>query len=161
MKLYELTGQLIGLQKLADADEEVDITDTMAALEGEFSLKAEGLAKVMAVIDGDSETIDTEIERLKQMKSAKEARKEKLKEYLRMNMEAGGIKKISCPLFTITLVEGREIAVVEDDSALPDEYVDVKTEIKPNKTAIAAALKEGIDVPGAHLERGKSSIRIK
>lgn len=161
MKLYELAGQLKGLQELADADSDVDISDTLQALEGEFSLKADGIAKVLALIDGESEVVDTEIERLKQINAAKAARKEKLKDYLRMNMEASGIKKISCPLFTITLVEGREIAVVDNESELPDEYVDVKTQIAPNKNAIATALKNGIEVKGAHLERAKSSIRIK
>ena len=161
MKLYELTDQLKGLQQLADTDESIDITDTLQALEGEFSLKADGIAKVLAIIDGDTETVDAEIERLKQLKSAKVARKEKLKDYLRMNMEAADIKKIQCPLFTITLVEGREIATVTDESKLPDEYVTVKTDISPNKNAIAQALKDGIEVPGAHLERAKSSIRIK
>lgn len=161
MKLYELTGQMKGLQALADTDESIDIKDTLEALEGEFNLKADSIAKIIAVIDGDSDTIDVEIERLKQLKAAKNYRKESLKDYLRMNMEATGIKKISCPLFTITLVEGREIAVIDDADNLPDEYVEVKTDIVPNKAAIAAALKDGVAVNGAHLERGKSSIRIK
>lgn len=161
MKLYELTGQLKGLQLLADTDESIDIADTLQALEGEFSVKADGIAKILAVIDGDTDCIDAEIDRLKQMKSAKVSRKERLKDYLRTNMEAAGIKKISCPLFTITLVDGREIAIIDDEAQLPDEYVEVKTAIAPDKNAIAAALKSGITINGAHLERAISSIRIK
>lgn len=161
MKLYELTGQLKGLHELADTDSEIDIADTLQALEGEFNLKADGIAKIVAIIDGDAEVVDAEIERLKQLKAAKVARKEKLKDYLRMNMEAANIKNITCPLFTITLVEGREIAVISDESKLPDDYVNVKTSVDPDKNAIAAALKEGIEIPGAYLDRAKSSIRIK
>ena len=76
-------------------------------------------------------------------------------------MEKLEIKKISCPLFSITHVDGQDIVVIDDESAIPDEYVKVKTEISPDKNAIKKALKEGAEVSGCRLARGKSSIRIK
>nr|WP_234599981.1 siphovirus Gp157 family protein [Pseudomonas aeruginosa] len=51
--------------------------------------------------------------------------------------------------------------MIDDEKKLPDELVKVKVETSPDKNAIARALKDGKDVPGAHLERAKSSIRIK
>jgi hypothetical protein len=76
-------------------------------------------------------------------------------------MEACEIKKITCPLFSITLVDGRDSVAISDESLIPDEFVNVKTVISPDKNAIAKALKEGIEVSGASLQKGKSSIRIK
>ncbi|NPW74976.1 siphovirus Gp157 family protein, partial [Pseudomonas aeruginosa] len=123
--------------------------------------KGKALATVVLNMDTDVEALDREIERLNDRKRAIKARQDSMKEYLRENMEAAGIKKISCPLFSITCVEGREIAVIDDEKLIPDDFTEVKTEIKPKKVDIARALKEGKKVPGAHLERAKSSIRIK
>ena len=79
-----------------------------------------------------------------------------------MNMETNGIKKISCPLFTITNVIGREVVVVDDVDEIPDDYMELPpVTAKADKKAIMTALKAGEEVPGVHIERNKSSIRIK
>ncbi|KWR82518.1 siphovirus Gp157 family protein [Pseudomonas sp. PI1] len=163
-QLYVLTEQFRELQALAvnaDEDMAVAVRDTMQAIEGEFEEKGKALAVIVLNMDTDVEALDKEIERLTERKRAIKNRQESLKDYLRENMEAAGIKKISCPLFSITCAEGREIAVVDDESLLPDEFMRVKTDVAPDKAEIAKALKAGTEVPGAHLERTKSSIRIK
>lgn len=162
--LYELSGKYLELQKLSDTDD-VDmaqaIADTMEGIGGEIEAKAEAIVTVALNMGADVDAIDTEIARLQARKKAITNRQNSLKEYLRENMEATGITKISCPLFTITCAQGREVAHIDDEKQIPDEYMRVKTDIAPDKNAIAAALKEGKEVPGAHLERSKSSIRIK
>lgn len=162
--LYEITGQFKELQTLAEtADEDlaVAIRDTMGAIEGEFNDKALAVSRLILNLDSDVGALDAEIDRLQERKRMIQNRQKQIREYLRENMDAAGIKKISCPLFTITLVQGREVAVIEDDSLLPDDLVRVKTEVSPDKNAIAARLKAGEEVPGARLERGQSSVRIK
>ena len=109
----------------------------------------------------DVSAIDAEIERLQERRRLVTNRQGQIKDYLRENMQAAEITKISCPLFTITLAKGRETVVVDDESALPDDLVTVKTDVKPDKAAIAAKLKAGDEVPGARLERSQSTIRIK
>jgi hypothetical protein len=76
-------------------------------------------------------------------------------------MEAADIQKVSCPLFTITLAKGRDVAIIDDEEKLPDDLMRVKTSLEPDKVAILEALKNGKEVPGAHIEKSKSSIRIK
>lgn len=98
-------------------------------------------------------------------------------------MEAADIKSIKRPLFTITLALAPERVIVDNEQAVPDEFVSVNTVIAPDKKSIAARLKEirdhntavrkrmdaGEDAEHellpepswAHLERGESSIRIK
>ncbi len=158
--LHELTGQFL---ELANNDElpPDSIRDTLEAMEGDIQSKALSLADWALDMDGNIEKIDLAIERLQSKKKAIEARRQSLIEYLRNNMEATGINKIQCPLFSITLVSGRDSVSISDQSAIPDEYMRVKTEVSPDKTAIAKALKEGVDIPGASLQRGQSSIRIK
>lgn len=159
--LYQLTGEIKELRALGDIEGELVVKDTIDAIAGEFEVKAQSIVHVSLNLNADVSAIDAEIERLQERKRLLKKRDESLKDYLRENMEASGIKKISCPLFTITCVDGREIVVVEDESALPDDMVNVKTEISPDKKKILDALKAGQEVAGTRLERSKSSIRIK
>lgn len=159
--LYQLTGALLDLQQNTDTDCQVAVRDTLDAIEGEFNQKAVAVSHIILNLDSDSEAIDAEIKRLTERKRAIENRRDDVREYLRSNMEAAGITKISCPLFSITLAQGREVVVIDDEDSLPDELVNVTTKVAPDKAAIAAAIKAGQEVPGARLERSKSSIRIK
>lgn len=163
-QLYKLTEQYRELAALSEGADEglaVAVRDTMQAIGGEFEDKGKALATVVLNMDSDVDALDAEIKRLTERKKAIQNRQESMKEYLRENMEAAGIKKISCSLFSISCVDGRQIAVIDDEARIPDDYMRVKTECAPDKAAIAAALKDGIDVPGTHLERARSSIRIK
>lgn len=162
MKLYELTGQLIELNAMADDPEMAEaVTDTLEGLNMELSDKAEKIMYVITNRDGDIEALDKEIARLTARKKQLNNFQSSLKNYLQYNMEASGMKKIECPLFTITLAAGRDVAIIDDADALPDDYVKVETTVKPVKADILKALKAGETVPGAHIEKSQSSIRIK
>lgn len=153
--------ELAALAENADEDMAVAVRDTMEGIEGEFQEKGKALAMVTLNMDGDLEAIQSQIDRLTERKRVVANRKESLKEYLRTNMEAAGITKITHPLFTITLGKGRPVVVVDDEKAVPDDYMNIKVTSAPDKAMIAKAIKEGIEVPGAHSEIGKSSISIK
>lgn len=162
--LYTITEQfkeLAALAENADEDLAVALRDTMEGIEGEFQEKGKAIAMVALNIDGDLEAIQSQIDRLTERKRIITNRKDSLKEYLRTNMEASGITKITHPLFTITCGKGKPIVVIDDEKAIPDDYVNVKVTSAPDKAAIAKAIKDGIEVPGAHTETGKSSISIK
>ena len=158
--LHELTGQLLEIANNDDLPPDA-IRDTLEAMQGSIQEKALSLANWALDMEGDIGKIDAEIERLKSRKIAIANRRESLNEYLRTNMLATGITKIQCPLFTITIVEGRESVAISDESQIPDEFMRVKTDISPDKSAIAKAIKGGIYIPGASLQRGQPSIRIK
>lgn len=153
--------ELSVLAETADEDLAVAIHDTMGAIQAEFEDKGKAIAMITLNIDGDLEAIQSQIDRLTERKRIINNRRESLKEYLRQNMEASGISKISHPLFTITLGKGRPVVVIDNEKAIPDDYVNTKVTSAPDKAMIAKAIKEGVDVPGAHSEIGKSSISIK
>ncbi len=159
--LRELTADLAAINELA-RDPEIPmeaIADTIEGLEGMFNEKAIRIVHVIANNDSDIAEIDAEIARLTARKKVMATARERLKEYLRFNMEASDIKKIESPLFNITLVAGRQSVQVDDVDALPDDYKRIKVE--PDKTLIGKALKDGYNVPGAQLVTGQSSVRIK
>ncbi|WP_332847584.1 siphovirus Gp157 family protein [Pseudomonas lactucae] len=162
--LYTIAEQfkeLAALAETADEDLAVALRDTMEGIEGEFQEKGKAIAMITLNIDGDLEAIQSQIDRLTERKRIITNRKEGLKEYLRTNMDAAGITKITHPLFTITCGKGKPIVVIDDEKAIPDDFVNVKVISAPDKAAIAKALKGGQEVPGAHSEIGKSSISIK
>ena len=163
-KLHEIAAEYREVAALADSDDEgmaQAVLDTLEAVGGEFEQKAQTLVRITLNRDSDIAALEAEIKRLEDRKRVIVSQQQSFKDYLRRNMEATGITKISCPLFSITLAKGRESVVVDDENSIPDDLMRVKTEIAPDKTAIAAKLKAGEEVPGARLERGQSSIRIK
>lgn len=185
-QLYALTGKLAELQGMADSDDESlkeALQHAMDEIQGEFEVKADNIVMLRRNIESDVTAIDTEIERLTELKRIKSNCVAQISDYLRRNMEAANLKSIKRPLFTITLALGKEKVIVDNEDAVPDELTAVKTSIAPDKNAIAAKLKEirehndavrkrieaGEDAEHellpepawAHLERGESSIRIK
>lgn len=161
--LYEIKNNLLELSSI-DADSEdmkEAIKNTLEAVEGEFNEKAVSVVHYIKNLDSDAEAIDTEIKRLSARKKAISAKQEAIKDYLRFNMDATGIKKIECPLFTISSVAGREIVSIDEEALIPDEFIEIKSVIQPRKADILKALKAGNEVPGASITRSQNTIRIK
>lgn len=160
MKLYELTDQYKQLQNLEDVPPEA-IADTLESIEGEVEEKAQAIVSVWTGMESDITAIDNEIARLTARKKAIKAQDESLRNYLKHNMEAMGIKNIKCPLFAITLARGKEVVQVDDEDALPDEYVEVVVTTRPKKRELLADLKAKKEIPGARLVRSDDYLRIK
>lgn len=162
-QLYKISDDYNGLMKLVDSGELTPdlIADTLEGVEGMFEEKANAIVTIANDYQLNIDMVDTEISRLTEMKKAMQGQQASLKEYLRINMERTGISKIECPLFKITLRKGVAVAQVNDESALPDDYVNVKTVVTPDKRKILADLKAGKEIAGAEMTIGKTSILIK
>jgi len=162
-RLYALTGQYLQLQELAESGEMTaeDLSDTFEAIEGEYQDKAVAVLQVAQNFDATMTALDNEIKRLQALKASAKGHQERLREYLRTNMEASGISKIECPLFKITLAKGRDVVEVVDADLIPNDYVNVKVTESPDKAAILKALKDGVEVPGCVMVKSKTSLRVK
>ena len=146
-------------KKLQDEDLDPEqLTDMLECIEGAFEDKAKN---IMAVINNfNTLEIDEEIKRLQQRKKYIVNKKDSLKEYLRYNMEATGINKIEHPLFSVTLSKPSQKVQVTNVDLIPDEFITVKTEIKPDLAKIKKELKNS-SVPGAELIDGQGRLLIK
>jgi len=158
MKLHEMSNDYVGLLE-SDLDEE-QLKDCLESIEGAIEDKASNIVKVVSCLNSDVSIIENEIARLQARKKAITNNQERLKEYLRYNMEKTGITKINHPLFNITLGKASKKVSILDINLLPDDFIDIKTEIKPNLNKIKAALKDG-DVSGAAMIDGLSRLLIK
>ena len=159
MKLHEMSKDYIGFLE-SDLQGE-QLTDCLDSIEDSFDDKANNIVKLVSSLSVDVDGIDKELKRLQAMKKTITNNQDRLKEYLRYNMEVTGISKIKHSLFSITLGKPTVTAEIIDIDFLPDSFVSTDVVIKADKKAILKALKDGEDVPGAVLSTGKSRLLIK
>lgn len=138
-----------------------DLAECLDSIEDAIDEKAGNIVKLVSTLNSDVEGIDKEIKRLQGMKKSITNNQDRLKEYLRYNMELTGINKIKHSLFSITLGKPTVTAEIVDIDFLPDNYVSTDIVMKADKKAILKALKDGEDIPGAVLSTGKSRLLIK
>jgi hypothetical protein len=157
--LYQLTHQLRELERLADEGEvpaEV-LADTVEGLTGEIEIKAQNIAQFVGNLESSTAAIDQAIAEMKSRRDRIQRHADWLRGYLFTQMQASGISKISCPYFTLSIKKNPPKVVITDPGKVPCElYVyPPAPEPYPDKKAIAAKLKAGDAVDGAHLEQGE------
>lgn len=165
MTLYELTGELLELLRMAE-DPEVDeqmLADTMEGIELEIEDKADAYAKVMQELESDADKLKGEIERLQTRKRTIDNNIVRIKKSLKESMEATGKTKFKTDLFSFNIAKngGKAPLLIDVDvDELPDDMC--RLERKPDTEAIREYVeKNGGKVSFAHLcERG-TSLRIK
>lgn len=156
ISLYHMTAEYQrALAELTDADlpDEV-VADTLEALEGELIQKGQAVAAFALNLSAEIDAIKAVEKRISDRRKALEKRADNLREYLRSNMEKAGISEIKAidGSFTAKLAKGRPSVVIDDESLIPDDSEFVRWKREVSKTAIADAIKNGQDVPGAHVE---------
>jgi len=162
MKLYELTDQYnTFLERIDDFDEET-FKDTLEGLQGDISVKAENMAKMVKCIEADITAFKIEADRLTARKTTLENRKNSIKKYLQDQLTLVNMKKVKAGLFTVSIQKNPAHAKIVDEDLFK---VDVKEYLKYpaptiDKTRLLKDLKAGLDVKGAYLEQTES-IRIR
>jgi hypothetical protein len=156
LTLLVLTDQLaIAQQQLAESDfDEATIRDTLEGLEGEVAQKMEGCLAIARNLEATADQIRAAEAHMVGRRKALESRAEWLKGYVKANMERSGITKIECPWFRASIVKNPSAVVIDSLGEIPPGYINYPPppEPRPDKAQIAADLKAGIDVPGAHLQ---------
>ena len=156
LSLYQMAEPIRQLMK----DEEIPLDhkiDTIELLSDDFKEKAQKVAAYIREVEAEATAYDDEVKRLTERKRLLNASADRLKDYLRVNMEKTGISKID-GLFKITL--GKPSQVVEvNEATLPQQYF--KVSVAPDKTELAKLLKQGATIQGASLVDGKSKLIIK
>lgn len=162
--LYEITQDYLQILSMME-DPELDpqtLADTMEAVEGELEIKAENYAKVIRNLEGDIAAIKVELDRLSAKKKTLENNIKTMKSALQMAMEATGKTKFKTELFSFNIQKNAPTVVIDasDPNNIPPDFLKFK-DPEVDKTAIKAAIQNGMDLTGvAHLEQSES-LRIK
>lgn len=163
LSLYHMTQEYLGaFHQLADSDfDEATIDDTLEGMEGEIMAKSVNVAAFALNLEAESEAMKAAEDRIKTRRMMLSRRASVLRAYLLENMQRAGITEIAAndKSFRVRVIAGRESVVIDDEAALPADYLRTKTVTEPNKALIAQAIKDGYEVIGAHVER-KPSLKI-
>jgi chromosome segregation ATPase len=157
--LYELTGQRLAIKEKLEAAgyDETTIQDSLEGESTEITKKIEDYGYVIKNLRAPVVAIDEEIKRLQERKKQMEKEADRVEFWLFENMVKAGISKVECPLFTIALQKNPPSVHVADEASIPAEYwrVPPPPEKVIDKKAIAAAIKDGNEVPGAWLQQSQ------
>lgn len=163
--LFELAGEYRqAAVALADMDlDEQTIKDTLEGLSGDLEKKATNVAYFIRNLDATASQIKMAEEQMANRRKAMENRAERIREYLKANMEIAGINEISCPHFKLVIRKNPPSVVIDAESQIPANYFSQPETPPPqvNKNYIAIAIKAGRVVPGVHLDTTKTRLEIK
>lgn len=164
--LYELDGKIRAA--LDNATITVD-PETGEIIEGSFSeleelaeereTKWECIGVYIKNLNAEADAIKAEIENLKKRLDSKTKAVDRLKGYLSESLQNAEQMKFETARVSYYFRKSKE-TVITDETAIPQEFMKVKTESKPDKTAIKKAIEAGTEIPGAEIV-AKMSLQIK
>lgn len=156
--LYELAAEFRQTaDQLADLDlpHEV-VADTLESISLPLEQKCISVACFVRNLEATAEQIKMAEEAMAKRRKAIQARADHVRKYLMDNMERCGLPKIESPYFNLTIRDNPESVAIEQPELIPLEYMcEIPATYQPDKSLIKQAIKDGHDVPGARLVRGK------
>lgn len=152
--LYEIDQQIMLCVDM-DTGEIVDM-DKLSELQIERETKLENIALWIKNLKAEEAALKAEKDAFAEREKQTKAKREKLSEWL---TEALNGEKMSTNKVAISFRKSESVKITDID-AIPMNYIVEKITESPDKTAIKAALKNGLDVPGCELEL-KNNIQIK
>lgn len=158
MTLYELKNEVLELYYLLQEGEiEEDVfKDTLEGVEGDIDYKIDSYCKVIKQLEGESEMLKKESDRLKTRKETIDKNITRMKNTIQDVLNATGKQKVKTELFNVSLRKTPPKLIVTGE--VPQEFL-IPQEPKVDNASIKEMLKtQTLDF--AHLEQGQSlSIR--
>ena len=167
MTLYDIDAQIAALEDAAEDDmlidaetgELISVSQALDALRMEREEKLENVACWVKNLCAEADAIREEENRLVKRRKAAETKAANLKSWLlaAMTREDGTTDKLKTGRVSISVKRNPPSTVV-DDELLPSTYKVAKITYQANKELIKRELLAGGEVPGAHLEYGRSVV---
>ena len=167
MTLYDIDAQIAALDGAAEDDMLIDaetgellsVAQALDALRMEREEKLENVACWVKNLCAEADAIREEENRLVKRRKAAETKAANLKSWLlaAMTREDGTTDKLKTGRVSISVKRNPPSTVV-DDELLPSTYKVAKITYQANKELIKRELLAGGEVPGAHLEYGRSVV---
>ena len=159
MNLFEIASEYrADAAKLQDLElDDATFNDTLEAISGDLEAKAMNTAFVAKNLEATAEQIKEHAKQMIERAKAMENRASRIRKYLLDGLELAGRDKIDTPYFKIKVALNPPSVVIADESLVPANYKTdpLPPQPVPDKKLIAQALKDGFDIPGCSLVRGK------
>ena len=167
MTLYDIDAQIAALDGAAEDDmlideetgELISVSQALDALRMEREAKLENVACWIKNLCAEADAIREEENRLIKRRKAAETKSANLKSWLlaAMTREDGTTDKLKTGRVMVSVKRNPPSTVV-DEALLPSTYKVAKITYQANKELIKRELLAGGEVPGAHLEYGRSVV---
>jgi len=160
--LYNIEKEYLEIaNQLEDGELSPELETALAINERELQGKAVAYAYVIKESEDTVSVIDAEIKRLQGLKKTEQNKAKRLKETISNAMELYGITEIKTETLKLNFRRSEGVICTDSYVGIPMELSTVVPEvIKPNLTAIKAAIKEGRSVTGFEIEE-RYSLQIK
>ncbi len=160
MKLYEYDEIIDTLYKAEQSENGIDEETGMVfdltlldQLEMERDKKIEMALLYYQELTNKAEKLKDYAERTKARQKATENNAESIKRWVAFYLKDQGKNKFETVKVRASfIITERDKTVVTDKKLLPDEFKNYRQTWTENAKAIKEAIKNGVDVPGAHLE---------
>lgn len=164
--LISISNELLAMQtKIIEQGGELLEGDleSLKKWEAAIEIKAENICHVLLKMEHEATYYEDLAKAARARAETLSKTDKRLRAYLISAMQATGTKQIkqNGGLFTISLVDGRANAKIDDQNQLPHDMVDIVEVVKPKTTEIKKALEAGKEVPGASLEYGAPYLMIR
>ena len=133
-----------------EVTEQIDFT-VIDQLNENRDKKLEGIGCYIKNLTAEIDAIKSEISTLSKRVSNKKRKIEHLKKYVTESLNLAGQNKFETAKVAYSFRKSKSVNVIDLDK-IPDEYVRLKTEKSPDKTAIKKAIISGETIPGASIE---------
>lgn len=155
--LHELSSAYQAVLNNEDLDPEV-MVDTLDSIKEPLKDKADNIAWVIEELTSNAEILKDKAKSFKEEAAHEENKAKWLKQYLTDCLDNAEIKKLQTDSHIISVRNFKASTVVDDESALPADYLVTKEITKPDKQRLYEVLKAGEQVPGAHLENNRGTV---
>lgn len=160
--LYQLVEQYRSLETLDASDDlpaEV-IRDTLEGLTGDLTVKATNVARYILNCESMADAVEGASKQMKLRAERIRKRADSIREYLKVNMQGAGITKIEATEFVLALKKNPPAVIIDNEAEIPADYKVTPPPApppppRPDKAAIAKAIKAGTVVAGCHLEQAE------
>jgi hypothetical protein len=155
--LYQIKDDYIAFANMiAECSNEelavIGLADCLEQIQDAFENKAINVAKVMRSLQTNAEAVKEVAKALMEKAKQIETKCDYLTIYLRENMRACDIKRITSPELTISLRKSGGRIVIDDESKIPSEYINHKEIMSVDKNRLKADLLEDHVIDGCHLD---------
>ncbi|RMC36007.1 hypothetical protein F5ESL0236_07590 [Lactobacillus sp. ESL0236] len=159
MNLFEIND---AIKQIADRDD-IDpqtLKDTLDSLELTRDEKLDGLAGLIERDIANIAFLVKKIKELSEQKSHLEKQKDNLQKYMTDVIDNAHIKQLQTKHYLLKTRGARQKTIISDEKKLPDKYkiTKVTESTRVNTNQIYKDLKDGVEVPGAHLEPNRRTI---
>lgn len=160
LSLYQMSQEWEDVfDKLLDPEiPEEAVFDTIEMIEADMDTKADGYAKIIKSMDGDTAQIDAEIKRMQERKTAIKNRQDALKQRLFDTMKTTGRTNFKTALFSFNIQKNGGVKPVELRGEVPAAWLKPGA---PDTAKIREYLEAGNSLPFATLGDRGESLRIR